>query len=80
MLPVDGGCASIVRSMGIDAGRNYLLRKDGRLEISEGSRAQAADLLEKLRPAVLKRYFDPNTAEETAKLAAKHRKGVVRLK
>ncbi len=80
MLPVDGVCASIVRSMGIDAGRNYLLRKDGRLEISEGSRAQAADLLEKLRPAVLKRFFDSNTAEATAKLAAKHRKGVVRLK
>jgi len=74
MLPVDGVCANIVRSMGIDAGRNYLLRKDGRSETSEGSRAKAADLLERLKPALLKRFFDPNTADETAKLAAKHRK------
>lgn len=74
MQPVDGVCASILRSKGIDAGRNYLLRKDGELTVSAGSRAEAADLLEGLKPSVLKRFFDPNTAVETAKLAAKHRK------
>lgn len=74
MLPVDGVTANIVRCMGIDAGRNYLLRRDNQLDVSLGDRAQAAGLLEQLKPKVLKRFFDHNTAKETAKLAKKHRK------
>ncbi len=74
MTPVDGLSANILRCMGIDAGRPYLLRKDGALKPDDGNRGQAADFLAKLSPAVLKRYFDANTAEQTAKLAAKHKR------
>ncbi len=73
MTAVDGLSANILRCMGIDAGRPYLLRKEGALTPDSGNRGQAAELLGKLSPTVLKRYFDANTAEATARLAAKHR-------
>lgn len=65
--------ANIVRDEGIDTGRPYLRYRDGKFSQQDGDRARAAELLENLKGAALK-AFDPHTAEQTKKLAQKHRR------
>ena len=67
---------NIVRCAGIDAGRTYVRRRDGRFIIEEGQRERAADLLEKLDDQDLQ-AFDFDTATNTKKLAQKHRQAVL---
>ena len=64
---------NIVRCAGIDAGRPYDRYIDGKFKHVRGNRAKAAELLEQLSPAVLKKAFDAHTAKHTEALAMKHR-------
>jgi hypothetical protein len=67
--------ANIVRCQGIDAGRSYLRSREGEFVVDESNFEQAAELLEKLDDEAL-RAFDPDTAENTKKLAERHRRAV----
>jgi hypothetical protein len=66
--PADPVAAGIVRAAGINAGREFLRLRDGRVEHRSGDPHRAAELLASLDPPAL-RNFDPQTAAGTAALA-----------
>ena len=66
--------ANIVRCNGIDAGRSYQRYSDGKFKPIDGDSCAAADLLEGLSGAVLRKTFDAHTAKHTEMLTKKYRK------
>jgi hypothetical protein len=67
--------ANIIRCKGIDAGRSYLRSIAGKFVVDESNFERAAEFLESLGDEAL-RAFDPDTTENTKRLAEKHRHAV----
>ncbi len=68
----DPVAASILRCLGIDAGRRYRRLSSGRFRISNGDPEKAAKLLGQLGKSAMK-AFDASTAAATERLMEKHK-------